>query len=329
MNKAANTIISGTGISLPDTVLTNRDLEKMVETSDEWIVSRTGIRERRKLEKGLSNADLSETAAREALDRAAVKPSDLDLIVVATVTPDHPTPSTSCLLQTRLKAEKAAAFDLSAGCSGFVYALTVAHQFISSGVYKNVLVVGVEVLSRFTDWEDRGTCVLFGDGAGAVVLTAGEGERGIIDFSLHAEGRGAELLMIPAGGSAMPASTETLENRMHFIKMNGNEIFKFAVKVVEENLTLMLKRNGYVAEDLDHLFLHQANLRIIEHIRKRLKLPQDKVPVNIDRFGNTSSATIPIAIHEELIAGRLKNNSLVAMVAFGAGLTWGGLLMKW
>ncbi len=329
MNKTANTIISGTGISLPDTVLTNRDLEKMVETSDEWIVSRTGIRERRKLEKGLSNADLSEAAAREALDRAAVKPSDLDLIVVATVTPDHPTPSTSCLLQTRLKAEKAAAFDLSAGCSGFVYALTVAHQFISTGVYKNVLVVGVEVLSRFTDWEDRGTCVLFGDGAGAVVLTAGEGGRGIIDFSLHSEGRGAELLMIPAGGSAMPASTETLENRMHFIKMNGNEIFKFAVKVVEENLTLMLKRNGYVAGDLDHLFLHQANLRIIEHIRKRLKLPQDKVPVNIDRFGNTSSATIPIAIHEELIAGRLKNNSLVAMVAFGAGLTWGGLLMKW
>ncbi len=329
MNKTANTIISGTGISLPDTVLTNRDLEKMVETSDEWIVSRTGIRERRKLEKGLSNADLSEAAAREALDRAAVKPSDLDLIVVATVTPDHPTPSTSCLLQTRLKAEKAAAFDLSAGCSGFVYALTVAHQFISTGVYKNVLVVGVEVLSRFTDWEDRGTCVLFGDGAGAVVLTAGEGGRGIIDFSLHSDGRGAELLMIPAGGSAMPASTETLENRMHFIKMNGNEIFKFAVKVVEENLTLMLKRNGYVAGDLDHLFLHQANLRIIEHIRKRLKLPQDKVPVNIDRFGNTSSATIPIAIHEELIAGRLKNNSLVAMVAFGAGLTWGGLLMKW
>ena len=329
MNITANTIISGTGVSLPDTVLTNNDLEKMVETSNEWIVSRTGIRERRKLEKGLSNVDLSEAAAREALDRAAVKPSELDLIIVATVTPDHPTPSTSCLLQTRLKAEKAAAFDLSAGCSGFVYALTVADQFIRTGVYKNVLAVGVEVLSRVTDWEDRSTCVLFGDGAGAAVLTAGEGERGIIDFSLHSEGSGAELLRIPAGGSAMPASKETLENRMHFIKMNGNEIFKFAVKVVEDNLNLMLKRNGYEASDLDHLFLHQANLRIIEHIRKRLKLPIDKVPVNIDRYGNTSSATIPIAIHEELIAGRLENNNLVAMVAFGAGLTWGGLLMKW
>ncbi len=329
MKKTANTIIRGTGISLPDTVLTNSDLEKMVETSDEWIVSRTGIRERRKLEKGLSNIDLSETAAREALGRAEVNASDLDLIIVATVTPDHPTPSTSCLLQTRLKAEKAAAFDLSAGCSGFVYALSVANQFISTGVYKNVLVVGVEVLTRVTDWEDRSTCVLFGDGAGAVVLTTGEGDRGIIDFSLHSQGKGAELLMIPAGGSAMPASAETLEDRMHFIKMNGNEIFKFAVKVVEDNLTLMLKRNGYEASDLDYLFLHQANLRIIEHIRKRLKLPRDKVPVNIDRYGNTSSATIPIAIHEELINGRLKNNNLVAMVAFGAGLTWGGLLMKW
>ena len=329
MNKTVNTVISGTGMALPETVLTNSDLEKIVETSDEWIVSRTGIRERRKLEEGLSNVDLSEPAAREALERAAVKPSELDLIIVATVTPDHPTPSTSCLLQSRLNAEKAAAFDLSAGCSGFVYAVSVAHQFISTGAYKNVLVVGVEVLSRVTDWEDRSTCVLFGDGAGAVVLTAGEGERGIIDFSIHSEGSGAGLLMIPGGGSAMPASQETLQNRLHFIKMNGNEIFKFAVKVVEDNLSLMLKRNGYEASDLDHLFLHQANLRIIEHIRKKLKLSPEKVPMNIDRLGNTSSATIPIAMHEELIAGRIKSNNLVAMVAFGAGLTWGGMLMRW
>ncbi|MGM0651798.1 MAG: beta-ketoacyl-ACP synthase III [Bacillota bacterium] len=329
MSKTANTIISGTGMALPKKVLTNSDLEKIVETSDEWIVSRTGIRERRKLEEGFSNVDLSESAGREALERAAVKPSELDLIIVATVTPDHPTPSTSCLLQSRLNAQRAAAFDLSAGCSGFVYALSVAHQFISTGAYKNALIVGVEVLSRVTDWEDRSTCVLFGDGAGAVVLTAGEGERGIIDFSLHSDGRGAELLMIPAGGSAMPASTETLENRMHFIKMNGNEIFKFAVKVVEDNLSLLLKRNGYEASDLDHLFLHQANLRIIEHIRKKLKLSPEKVPMNIDRLGNTSSATIPIAMHEELTEGRLKNNELIAMVAFGAGLTWGGMLMKW
>ncbi len=329
MNKGINSIITGTGAALPEQTVTNSDLEKMVETSDEWIVSRTGIRERRKLEDGLSGVDLTERASREALERASLDPSELDLIVVATVTPDYPTPSTSCLLQARLKAFKAAAVDLSAGCTGFIYALTVGHQFICSGIYKKVLVVGVEVLTRVTDWEDRSTCVLFGDGAGAVVLQATEEARGFINFSLKADGRGAELLILPAGGSAMPASTETLEKRLHFLKMNGNEIFKFAVRVVEETLIDMLGREKLSPENLNYLFLHQANLRIIEHIRKRLKLPAEKVPVNIDRFGNMSSATIPIAIHEEIVAGHLKEGDLVAMVAFGAGLTWGGLLMKW
>ncbi len=329
MKKAINTYVSGTGAAVPDTVITNSDLEKMVETNDHWIVSRTGIRERRKLEEGLSNIDLSERASREAIKRAGLDPSELDMIIVATVTPDHPTPSTSCLLQARLKAFNAAAFDLSAGCTGFIYGLTVGHQFICSGIYKNILVVGVEVLSRVTDWEDRSTCVLFGDGAGAVVLSRTEKERGIINFSLHADGRGANLLIIPAGGSAIPACEESLQNRMHFLKMNGNEIFKFAVKVVEENLSRMLRHNNLKPGDLDYLFLHQANLRIIDHIRKRLKIPQEKVPVNIDRFGNTSSATIPIAIHEEIVAGRMAEGDLVAMVAFGAGLTWGGLVMKW
>ncbi len=329
MDKMVNTIIRSTGAAVPETVITNSDLEKMVDTSDQWIVSRTGIRERRKLEDGFSNIDLTEKASREALERAALDPSELDMIIVATVTPDHPTPSTSCLLQARLKAFKAAAVDLSAGCTGFIYALTVGHQFIRSGVYRNVLVVGVEVLTRVTDWEDRSTCVLFGDGAGAVVLGPTEEERGILDFSLHADGRGAQLLMVPAGGSAMPASEETLHNRMHFIKMNGNEIFKFAVTVVEENLAELMNGQNLKPENLDFLFLHQANLRIIEHIRKRLKLSQEKVPVNIDRFGNTSSATIPISIHEEIVAGRLAEGDLVAMVAFGAGLTWGGILIKW
>ncbi len=329
MDKMLNTIIRSTGAAVPETVITNSDLEKMVDTSDQWIVSRTGIRERRKLEDGFSNIDLTEKASREALERAALDPSELDMIIVATVTPDHPTPSTSCLLQARLKAFKAAAVDLSAGCTGFIYALTVGHQFIRSGAYRNVLVVGVEVLTRVTDWEDRSTCVLFGDGAGAVVLGPTEEERGILDFSLHADGRGAQLLMVPAGGSAMPASEETLHNRMHFIKMNGNEIFKFAVKVVEENLAELMNGQNLQPENLDFLFLHQANLRIIDHIRKRLKLSQEKVPVNIDRFGNTSSATIPISIHEEIVAGRLAEGDLVAMVAFGAGLTWGGILIKW
>jgi len=329
VDKMLNTIIRSTGAAVPETVITNSDLEKMVDTSDQWIVSRTGIRERRKLEDGFSNIDLTEKASREALERAALDPSELDMIIVATVTPDHPTPSTSCLLQARLKAFKAAAVDLSAGCTGFIYALTVGHQFIRSGAYRNVLVVGVEVLTRVTDWEDRSTCVLFGDGAGAVVLGPTEEERGILDFSLHADGRGAQLLMVPAGGSAMPASEETLHNRMHFIKMNGNEIFKFAVKVVEENLAELMNGQNLQPENLDFLFLHQANLRIIDHIRKRLKLSQEKVPVNIDRFGNTSSATIPISIHEEIVAGRLAEGDLVAMVAFGAGLTWGGILIKW
>ncbi len=329
MNKGVNSIITGTGAAVPEQVITNLDLEKMVETSDDWIVSRTGIQERRKLEDGLSGVDLTEGAAREALERASLDPSELDLIIVATVTPDYPTPSTSCLLQARLEAYQAAALDLAAGCTGFIYALTVGHQFIHSGTYKKILVVGVEVLTRITDWEDRSTCVLFGDGAGAVVLEATEEERGFINFSLKADGRGADLLIQPAGGSAMPACTETLQKRLHYLKMSGNEIFKFAVRVVEETLLDMLERENLKPEDLDRLFLHQANLRIIEHIRKRLKLPTEKVPVNIHRFGNMSSATIPIAMHEELVAGRLKEGDLVAMVAFGAGLTWGGLLVKW
>ncbi len=330
MQKLNRSIITGTGAAIPDRVITNEDLEKLVDTSNEWIVSRTGIRERRMLEEGFSNADLSEKAAREALSRAEVSASELDLILVATVTPDHHTPSTSCILQARLEAFKAGAMDISAGCTGFVYALSVAQQFINSGIYTKILVVGVEILTRFTDWEDRSTCVLFGDGAGAVVVEATEDEnRGIINFSLKSDGRGAKLLYVPAGGSAMPASEETVNNRMHYLIMNGNEIFKFAVKAVEDTLYDLVRRENKKPEDLDMIILHQANLRIINHIRKHLKLPQEKFPVNIDRLGNTSSATIPIAMHEEILAGRLKEGDLVAMIAFGAGLTWGGVLMRW
>ncbi len=329
MKKHYNSKITGSGAALPDQIITNKDIEKMVETSNEWIVSRTGIRERRKLEDGLSSADLSERAAKEALNQASLHPSEIDLILVATVTPDHQTPSAACILQSRLQAFKAGAMDIAAGCTGFIYALTVAHQFIFSGAYSKVLVVGVEVLSRITDWEDRGTCVLFGDGAGAVVLQAAEEESGILNFSLKSDGRGAELLYVPAGGSAMPASLETVKNRMHYLRMNGNEIFKFAVRVVEDTLFELMQDKNLKPEEIDHIILHQANLRIIDHIRKHLKLPPEKFPVNIDRLGNTSSATIPIALHEEFMAGRLKEGDLVAMVAFGAGLTWGGVLLKW
>ncbi len=329
MNNQYNVVITGTGAAVPEQVITNQDLEKMVDTSDQWIISRTGIRERRKLEDGYSNTDLSEKAAKEALADAGLEPSDLDMILVATVTPDYPTPASSCLLQARLGAFNAAAMDLSAGCTGFIYALTIAQQFISGGAYKNILVVGVEILTRVTDWEDRGTCVLFGDGAGAVVVQGTAEDRGIINCSIKADGRGAELLYIPGGGSKHPACRETLAERMHYLKMNGNEVFKFAVSQVEAMLRDLINEEGLKPEDLDMVLLHQANLRIIDYVRKHLKLPVEKFPVNIDRLGNTSSATIPILLHEELVAGRLKKGDLVAMVGFGAGLTWGGILMKW
>lgn len=322
--------ITGTGAALPDRRLTNQDLEKMVDTSNEWIVTRTGIRERRLLEEGRSNLDLAEAAAVTALENAGLKGAELDLILVATVTPDHLFPSTSCQLQARLGAHRAAAFDLSAGCTGFIYALTVGYQFILSGAYRHVLVVGAEVLSRITDWEDRATCVLFGDGAGAVVLQpVQEEDRGLISFELGADGSGAGLLMLPAGGSACPASAETIKERKHFIRMNGNEVFKFAVRVVPDTLARLLERGGVSAAQLDFLFLHQANLRIIDSARKRLKLPPERVPVHIDRYGNMSSASIPVLLHEEATAGRLKRGHLLAAVAFGAGLTWGGVLMRW
>lgn len=316
-------------MAVPQQILTNFDLEKMVDTSDHWIVARTGIRERRILEEGLGCSDLSLEAARMALGAAGLDPSGLELIIVSTVTPDYPTPSVSCLVQESLKAAGAAAFDISAGCSGFVYALAVAQGFIGSGVYNNALVIGAEILTRVTDWQDRSTCVLFGDGAGAVVLQKSEKGRGVIDFSLRSDGKGADLLYIPAGGSRVPADEASVSGRMHTIRMKGNEVFKFAVRVVEDVLDELMKRQGLKPEMLDHLFLHQANERIIEHVRKRLKLPPEKVPINIDRYGNTSSATIPIVLHEEAAAGRLKENDLVALVAFGAGLTWGGMLLRW
>lgn len=329
MKPEFNVAITGTGAALPEQKLTNFDLEKLVDTSNEWVVARTGIRERRKLDPGLSNIDLSVRASREAVQRAGLDPEQLDLILVATITPDYPTPSTACLIQRELGAHRAAAMDLSAGCTGFIYALSVAHQFIRGGVYRNVLVVGVEILTRVTNWEDRTTCVLFGDGAGAAVLQPSRDDSGIISVELGADGRGADLLIIPAGGSAHPASAETVAKKMHSIRMNGPEVFKFAVRVVEETLFTLLERGQVKPEELDYLFLHQANLRIIESARKRLKLPPERVPVNIDRYGNISSATIPVSLHEEAAAGRLKKGNLLAVIAFGAGLTWGGALLRW
>ncbi len=318
-------------MAIPQKVVTNSDLEKMVDTSDSWIISRTGIRERRILEKELACSALALEASAQALEKAHFDPAGLDLIVVSTVTPDYPTPSTACLVQAGLKANKAAAFDISAGCSGFIYGLAAAESFISSGLYRNALVIGSEVLSRVTDWQDRSTCVLFGDGAGAVLLEANteKDNRGIIDIILGSDGRGAEELYIPGGGSKNPASEESIAAKLHSIKMNGNEIFKFAVRVVEDTLYELLERHALKSDLLDHLFLHQANERIIRHIQKRLGLPTEKIPLNLDRYGNTSSASIPITLHEELTSGRLRENDLIALVGFGSGLTWGGALIRW
>ncbi len=321
--------IVSTGAALPEKKLTNADLEKIVETNNEWIVTRTGIRERRIAEAGTGSSHLAVEACREALQRGGVDPREVDLVILATVTPDQPVPATANMVQARLGASRAAAFDLNAGCSGFVYAVGVARQFIENGMYRNVLVVGVDLLTRITDWQDRSTCVLFGDGAAAVLLQPVEEGGGILAMEMGSDGNGADFLKVPAGGSLMPSSHDTVKDRLHYIQMNGNEIFKFAVRIVSETTLNLLKQARRDPSEIRYLFLHQANLRIMDTARKRLGLAPERVPVNIDRYGNMSAATIPVALHETAASGKLKRGDLVALVAFGAGLTWGGVLLEW
>ncbi len=323
------TRIIGTGSYVPKMVLTNFDLENMVDTSDEWIIERTGIRERRIAGKDEAASDLAYEASLRALKASGVKAKDIDLIILATTTPDMAFPSTACILQDRLNARKAVAFDISAACSGFIYALSIADQFIKEGTYKIVLIVGSEVLSRITDWSDRTTCVLFGDGAGAAVLQSSTDRRGIISVHLHSDGALKDLLFIPGGGSRNPASKRTIEKGLHYIKMKGNETFKIAVRNLEEAALEATKSNNLNASDIDLFIPHQANLRIIQAIAKRLDLSMDKVFVNIDRYGNTSAASIPIALDEAVSEGRLKEGDLILMEAFGGGLTWASALMRW
>jgi 3-oxoacyl-[acyl-carrier-protein] synthase-3 len=322
-------VIRGTGSSLPAKVLTNADLERMVDTSDEWIVSRTGIRERHVARDDEYMSKFATAAAEEALRSAGIPGGDLDLVLCATVTPDMPIPATACIIQDDLKARDAAAFDLSAGCSGFIYALAVADLFVSSGVYRNVLVVGAELLSKYTDWKDRGTCVLFGDGAGAVVLTPGEGPHGVLATAMHADGKMADFIYVPAGGTREPASERTVAERRHFIRMRGNETFKMAVRSMEETSREVLKAAGLQTSDIDLFIPHQANRRIIDAVGSRLGLREDQVYVNIERVGNTSAASIPIALDEAARAGRLKRGDNLLFAAFGTGLTWGAALCKW
>lgn len=321
--------ITGTGSYLPEKVLTNADLEKMVDTDDDWIVTRTGIRQRHIAADDEATSDLAFHAATEALDAAGVAAEEIDLIIVATTTPDYPFPSTAALLQARLGAVKAAAFDVQAVCTGFVYALATADQFIRSGMYRKILVVGAEVLSRLLDWNDRTTCILFGDGAGAVVLEADESERGIVSSHLHSDGSQYDLLYVPGGGSKEPLSRELLDSGRQYIRMKGNEVFRVAVNALESTVLEALEANNLKAEDIDLLVPHQANIRIINATGKKLGLSGDKVMITVDRHGNTSSASIPLALCEAVKENRVKDGSLVLLEAFGGGFTWGSILLRW
>jgi 3-oxoacyl-[acyl-carrier-protein] synthase-3 len=323
--------ILSTGMAVPKKVRTNHDLERMVETSDEWITERTGIKERHILEDGEVISTYAIEAGKACLSSAGVAPEEVDLIICATLTPDFLMPSLAILVQKGLKAERAGAFDLSATCSGFLYALAMANCVVAFKPSSKVLVIGAEALSRKTNWQDRSTCVLFGDGAGAVLVgRAQEGmNSGIIDFILGADGSNWELLTLKGGGSAFPPFDERLPKEDYYIKMQGREVFKVAVRMMEKVALELLERNNFNPEDIDLLIPHQANLRIIEYLRERLNLPKEKVMVNIHKYGNTSAASIPIALHEASLEGRLKRGDLVLMVSFGGGFTFAGVLMRW
>lgn len=319
----------GIGCYVPEKVLTNFDLEKMVETNNDWIIERTGISERRIAADDQATSDLAFIAATRALEDANVKPEDLDLIIVATESPDTKFPSTACLIQDRIGATKAAAFDLGAGCSGFVYGSAVASQMIATGLYKKALVIGAETLSRIVNWEDRNTCVLFGDGAGAAVLGEVEDGYGILGIDLGADGAGGDYLILPAGGARKPATIETVNNKEHSIYMNGNEVFKFAIKIMPKTTMNVLKKANLNKEDLDIIIPHQANIRIIDSAARRLKIDKDKIYVNVQKYGNTSAASIPIAMCEAKEEGKLVKGQNVELVGFGAGLTWASMILKW
>ena len=321
--------IAGIGAYAPKRILTNHDLEKMVDTSDEWIVQRTGVRERRIADEGEAASDLGLRAAQQALDRADVEAEEVDFIVVGTTMGDMAFPTTANLLQHRLGCRSAGSVDVYAACSGSIYSLSIGSQYIETGKYRTVLCVGADCLSRLTDYTDRGTCILLADAAGAVVLRPATGESGILDVDLYSDGRYGDLLILPAGGSRSPATHETVDRGLHFAKMKGNEVFKVAVRMFEDCAQRILERNGFKAEDIDVFVPHQANLRIIEAAVKRLKLPMDRVVVNVDRYGNTGAASVYVALEEAWAGQRLKPGDLVLLAAFGGGFTWGAALLRW
>lgn len=324
-------IIRGTGSYTPEKALTNNDLAKIVDTSDEWIFSRTGISERRIASETETASFMGAEASRRAIEDAGLSVADIDVVVVATITPDMPFPSTACLVQTQLGIQNAICFDVEAACSGFLYVLEVASGLLRTGRYRNALVIGTEKLSSILDWEDRTTCVLFGDGAGATVLSLGEpGEtRSLIDFRLGADGAKGNVLHMPGGGSSVPASIQSLDQRQHYLKMSGKEVFKLAVKVMGQAAVEILEQNNLTPDQLGCVIPHQANVRIIESISSRLRIPIERFFLNLDKYGNTSAASIPIALDEAAREGRLKSGDIVLLIAFGAGLTWGSTLLRW
>jgi 3-oxoacyl-[acyl-carrier-protein] synthase-3 len=320
--------IVGWGKYVPEKVITNADLEKMVDTSDEWIVSRTGIRERHIASPGENLSHMAIEASKDALEMAGVQAHDLGLIIVATSSPDYLTPPVSSQVQHALGAKDVGALTLVVGCPGFVYGLAVAQQFIASGGCDNVLVVGAELISRFTDWKDRGTCILFADGAGAVVMQVSEEPSGVLSYVLGSDGSGADYLILPAGGTAIPPSQEALDQGLHYLRMDGNKVFRFATRVLGKALEQAIQQAGLSTEDIDLFIPHQANARIIESAARHVKLPQEKIFMNIERYGNTSAASIPIALCEAFEQGRSKIGDTLAFVAFGAGLTWASAVVK-
>ena len=320
--------IAGLGFHVPEKILTNRDLEKMVDTTDEWIRTRTGILERRVAEKGTGTSVLAAKAASQALKKAGVRAEEIDLLIAATSTPDMPLPSCACLIQEKIGAKKAVAFDLAAACAGFVYALVTAEQFIRNQTYQKILVIGADLISSYIDWTDRSTCVLFGDGAGAAVVTAVP-SGGILSSVLGSDGRHAELLKIGSGGSKEPASRETVEKKGHYLQMNGTEVFKLAVRGMTEAVDEALKRAGVKKEEVSCIIPHQANLRIIDAVAERLKFPKEKIFVNLQKYGNTSAASCPIALCEAEASGRIKKKDKVVLATFGSGLVWGAMVIEW
>ena len=324
------TTIASLATYVPPRLLTNADLEKMVETTDAWILQRTGIRQRHIVEPGVATSDLGKEAAVKAIANAGLTPDDIGVIIVGTVTPDMMFPSTACLIQHKIGAHHAWGFDLSAACSAFTYSLTTASQLVASGAHEHALVVGADVMSSIIDYQDRSTCVLFGDGAGAVVVSAtGPGEPAILDFEHEIDGGGGGALCMPAGGSLKPSSHETIDQRLHYVKQEGQAVFRFAVRKTEEISRRILERNGLTAADIDLFVSHQANRRIIQSATEKLGVDPGKVVINIERFGNTTAATIPLALNDAILSGRLKKGHLVLLASVGAGFTVGAVLLRW